>query len=131
MGKVEERLASLGYQRLQRNNLERSLWVKGENTVRVVHSSEFKIKYVKSIYVRVLWREEWKDDHAVVYDYSEGEGPVCIVPIIELFKSDFVEKKRRKDSYANSGYWWSQKFPVHHELATLVHNFRDRWDLLK
>jgi hypothetical protein len=61
MEKVEEKLASLGYSLLQLNNLERSLWVKGEKTVRVVHSSEFKIIYVESRYVRVLPREEWRD----------------------------------------------------------------------
>jgi hypothetical protein len=61
MEKVEEKLVSLGYSLLQLNNLERSLWVKGEKTVRVVHSSEFKIIYVKSRYVLVLSRKEWKD----------------------------------------------------------------------
>jgi hypothetical protein len=130
MGKVEDRLASLGYHRLQRNNLERSLWVKGENTVRVVHSSEFETRYVKSKYVRVLWREEWKDYYAIIFDYSRGSGPTCILPVSVLFNFPFVKEKRKQVEYANNGYWWSQRFPVNHEMTQLVLSYKERWDLL-
>jgi hypothetical protein len=130
MGKVEEKLASLGYSLLQRNNLERSLWVKGEKTVRVVHSSEFKTIYVKSRYVRVLWKEEWKDYYAVIYDYSRGGGPTCILPVSVLFNFPFVKEKRKQVEYAKSGYWCSQRFPVNHEMTQFVLSYNERWDLL-
>lgn len=118
---VEERLMNLGFENTRGNR-----WLKGRKVVHVMHSSESGRGYV-----RIVWREEWKGDHAIIYDYSSGGGPVCIVPIPDLFTSDFVKKKRRKASYANSGYWWSQKFPVNHDLVTMVLSFRDRWDLLK
>jgi len=130
MGKVEEKLSVLGYQKLQRNNLERSLWLKGKNKVRVVHSSEFKTKYVKSIYVRVLWREEWKDYYAIIFDYSRGGGPTCILPVSVLFNFPFVKEKIKTIEYANSGYWWSQRFPVGHKMTQLVLSYKERWDLL-
>lgn len=66
--------------------------------VHVMHSSEFVNKYI-----RIMWREGWKDDHAIIYDYSNVGGPVCIVPVADLFMSDFVREKRNQDSYANSG----------------------------
>lgn len=91
----------------------------------IVHSSEFGRDYI-----RITWREKWKNDHAIVYDYSGVRGPVCIVPVPDLFMSDFVKEKRRKVSYANSRYWWSQRFSVDHELAKLVLSFEDQWDIL-
>jgi len=130
MGVVEEKLASRGYRRLQRNNLERSLWVKGEKTVRVVHSSEYKTTYVKSRYVRVLWREEWKDYYAIIFDYSRGGGPTCILPVSVLFNFPIVKEKRKQTEYANNENWWSQRFPVNHEMTHFVLSYKDRWDLL-
>jgi len=125
MGKVEERLASLGYQRLQRNNLERSLWLKGKKRVRVVHSYEGK-----GTYLRILWREDWKDYYAIIFDYSRGSGPTCILPVSVLYNSPFVKEKRKTIEYANSGYWWSQRFPMNHEMTKLVLSYKERWDLL-
>jgi hypothetical protein len=117
---VEERLTSLGYRRLERN-----LWLKGKNTVRVVHSSEFNDSYL-----RILWREDWKDYHAIVFDYSLGGGPACIVPVKALLNSPFAMGKRKESSYSNSGYWWSQRFPFYHELTQLVLSYKKRWELL-
>lgn len=117
--KVEERLRDLRYRKVSG-----SRWIKDGRTARVLHSSEY------GNYIRVIWKEKWKDDHVIVFDYSEAKGPVCIVPVSELFESDFVADKRRQASYANSGYWWSQVLPSDHELASLVLRFRDRWDLL-
>jgi len=76
------------------------------------------------------WRDEWKDDHAIIYDYSSVRGPICVVPVPILFKSDFVKKKRESKAYANSGYWWTQTFPLDHELARMILSFQDQWDML-
>ena len=125
MGNVEEKLKSLGYQILQRNKLERRLWRKGKRLVRVVHSSEYN-----DIHIRVLWREEWKDYHAIVFDYSRGGGPTCIVPLSVLLNFPFVIEKRKQKAYANNGYCCSQRFPRYHEMTKLVLSYKDRWDLL-
>jgi hypothetical protein len=124
MGKIEEKLAALGYQRLQHNSLERRLWIKGENKVRVVYSSEY------NRYMRILWREEWKDYYAIIYDYSRSKGPTCIIPVSVLYNSPFVKEKRKQSQYAKSGNWWSQRFPKSHEFRQLVLSYKERWDLL-
>jgi hypothetical protein len=117
---VEQRLESLGYGKIRRN-----MWLQKKQVVHIVHSSEFGRSYIC-----VMWREEWENDYAIIYDYSSGGGPTCIVPVRDLFMSDFVKEKRQKISYVNSGYWWSQKFPLDHELGRLVLSFKERWDLL-
>lgn len=117
---VEAKLVNLGYRNIRGNK-----WIKEDWAVYIVHSSEFGRDYI-----RIMWREGWKDDHAIVYDYSGAGGPVCIVSVSDLFTSDFVKEKRKKASYANSGYYWSQRFPVDHELVKLVLSFEDRWDIL-
>jgi len=117
---VEEKLLNLGYRKIREKK-----WIKRKWAVHVIHSSEFG-KY----YIRIMWREEWKDDHAIIYDYSSAGGPVCVVPVSDLFISDFVKEKRKSNAYANSGFWWSQRFPADHKLAKLVLSFEGRWDLL-
>ena len=112
----------LGYMRYR--NIGRNTWVKGDRIVHVVRSSEFGTR------IRIKWRDEWKDDHVILYDYSSVGGPVCVIPVPVLFGSDFVKEKRKSDAYTNSGYWWSQTFPTDHELAKLVLSFQDRWNLL-
>jgi hypothetical protein len=124
MGKIEEKLTSLGYRLLQRNSLERRLWIKGENKVRVVYSSEY------NRYMRILWREEWKDYYAIIYDYSRANGPTCIIPVSVLYNSPFVKEKRTQIQYAKSGNWWSQRFPKDHKFRQLVLSYKERWDLL-
>jgi hypothetical protein len=116
---VEDRLLRLGYAESRRNE-----WVKNDRTVHVMHSSEF------SRCMRIKWREAWKVDSAVVFDYSPAGGPVFVVPLSKLFASRFVSEKRRKDSYVNSSLWWSQRFPMDHELARVVLGFKDNWNLL-
>ncbi len=116
---VEDKLQSIGYMEKRRNE-----WIKDERTVHVAHSSEY------GSCVRIRWRESWKLDFAIVFDYSPADGPICVVPRSKLFASRFVSEKRRKESYPNSRYWWSQVFPLDHELTRLVLSFRDRWDLL-
>jgi hypothetical protein len=116
---VENGMASLGYEKLGRKE-----WVKAGRVVRVVASSEFGER------MRVTWKEKWKDDHAIIYDYSEAKGPICIVPIPVLFSTDFVEEKRGTKAYENSGRWWTQTFPLKHELSQLVLSFQNRWDIL-
>jgi hypothetical protein len=120
MSVVEEKLLSLAYRRFRHNK-----WIKGKRVVHVIHSSEFMRDYI-----RIWWREKWEDDHAIVFDYSGARGPICIVPIHDLFMSNFVKEKRREESYVNSGYWWSQKFPIDHELTKLVLSFKDQWNIL-
>jgi hypothetical protein len=118
-GPVEEKLTSLGYKRLGRR-----LWRKGDKIVRVLGSSEDKR------YVRILWREEWKDYHAIIFDYSRYEGPICVVLVDVLFKLPFVVEKRKQETYANNGYWCSQRFPRYHELTKFVLSHEERWGLL-
>ena len=120
MNVVEEKLVNLAYKKVRNNK-----WIRGKRVVRIIHSSEFRRNYI-----RIWWREKWKDDYAIVFDYSGAGGPVCIVPVPDLFMSDFVKEKRRKESYANSGYWWSQNFPIDHGLVKLVLSFEGRWDFL-
>jgi uracil-DNA glycosylase family 4 len=117
-GLIEKKLFDLGYRK------HKNYWVKGKRVVRLVHSSGFNGR------IRILWRETWKDDHAVIYDYSGARGPACIVPISILFASSFVKQKQRSKAYTRSGYWWSQMFPRNHQLAKLVLGLKDRWDLL-
>jgi hypothetical protein len=76
-------------------------------------------------------RNMWLQKKQVVHIVHSSEfGRTCIVPVRDLFMSDFVKEKRQKISYVNSGYWWSQKFPLDHELGRLVLSFKERWDLL-
>lgn len=117
---VESRLMGIGYEKTGRNT-----YTKDERVVHIVHSSEFE-----GGYMRVKWREEWKGDYAIIYDYTNAGGPVCVVPVDDVFTSDFVKEKRKKVSYANSRYWWTQKFPLNHELGRIVLSFKERWDLL-
>jgi len=117
---VEEEMLNCGYEKKRRNR-----WIREDRVVRVVRSSEF------GRWLRIRWREDWKNDYAIIYDYSSGGGPICVVPISALFDSEFVKERRKKISYANSGYWWSQLFPMNHELVRLVLSFQGRWDILK
>lgn len=117
-GSTEQKLLDLGYSKY------RNSWVKEKRVVHIVNSSEFNER------IRISWNETWKDDYAIIYDYSAGEGPVCIVPIPVFFKSNFVKQKRNTRAYANSGYKWSQPFHRKHQLTQLVLSFEDRIDLL-
>lgn len=118
-GLIPEKLLELKYTKKGRNS-----WIKRNQIVHVVRFSNF------GRYIRIVWKEAWKDDHAIIYNYSGASGPICVVPIPVLFELDFVKEKRESIAYANSRYWWSQKFPRNHELAKLVLSFEDRWDLL-
>jgi hypothetical protein len=120
VGIAEERLALAGYSRHKRN-----LWTNGPRRIQVVHSIEY---YRDSI--RITWKEEWQGYHAIIFDYSPAQGPVCIVPATVLFRSPFVDKKRNEPSYANSGYWWSQRFPTSHELSRLVLKYANKYELI-
>lgn len=115
---VEQKLASLGYSSYGNE------WSKGDRMVRVVTSKEFGSR------IRVNWKDSWERHHAVIYDYSAGGGPVCVIPTKILFASKFVSEKRATQAYANSGYSWSQPFPERHELPRLILQYKDRWDLL-
>jgi len=83
---VEKKLMTLAYRKVRSHK-----WIRGNRVVRTVHSPEFERNYI-----RIWWREEWKDDHAVVYDYTGVWGPVCVVSVPDLFMSDFVKEKGRK-----------------------------------
>lgn len=116
---LKQKLTSLGYK-----NTVGKTWVKGNKTIHIVQSSQFGKR------TRIYWRESWKGHQAIIYDYSKVQEPVCIVPISKLFSTDFVRKKREQTSYANSIYWWSQKFPKNHELIKLILSYKDRWAIL-
>lgn len=118
---AEDKLSIFGYKRKSHNK-----WTNGRRVVQVEHSSEYARDSI-----RIWWKEAWKDYYAIVFDYSRKRGPVCVVPVAGLFSSDLVKEKRKQDSYANSGYWWSQNFPIGHELAKHVLSFKDRWDVLQ
>ena|SRR3990170_8246884 len=117
---TEEKLRLLGYRKIKGNT-----WINGTRTVNVQHASKCKRDNF-----RIIWHEKWKDYHALIFDYSDTGGPICIVPANVLFKSNFITKKRAQDFYENSGNWWSQRFPMDHELATLILKYTNRWDLL-
>ena len=116
---TEEKLLTIGYRKSGSKN-----WTKGNRSLHVVTSSAFGER------IRITWKEKWKDDYAVIYDYSEVKGPVCILPISTLFNSNFVKEKRKTEVYANSGFWWTQLFPMEHDLAKLVLSCKNRWDVL-
>lgn len=116
---AETKLLSLGYQ-----NIKGKSWVRGNI---VVHIEQTKDNKVGSLLI--YWREAWKNDYAIVFDYSFSGGLVSIVPIKTLFATDFVSNKR-SEGYGNSLNWWSQRFPCEHELAQLVLSHQNRWDLL-
>jgi hypothetical protein len=118
--KVEEKLRLLGYRKRRGNT-----WFNGTKTINVRHSSEYDRQYL-----RVVWYEKWKDYLAIIFDYSAVQGPVCIVPVNSLFKSSFITEKRLRDAYENSGNYWSQPFPIDHEIAIIILDYVDRWDLL-
>jgi len=113
------KLMDLGYKKTGRGS-----WIKERQVVKVVRSSEFGRR------IRIRWEEEWKDNHAIIYDYSREEGPVCVVPVNVFFKSAFVRKKRESNAYQTCQYLWSQTFPIDHDLAKLVLSFESRWDIL-
>ncbi|NLB11628.1 hypothetical protein GX831_04205 [bacterium] len=116
---VENELLALGYQKIGGKS-----WIKGK---KVVHVEQTRVNS-HGCYL-IYWRESWKDDYAIVFDYSNLGGPVSIVPIKELFTTKFVSDKRN-EGYGNSLNWWSQKFPTDHELSQLVLKYQKRWDLL-
>lgn len=116
---LENKLVHLGYRKNSHNE-----WAKTNRIIHIVTSVEY------GSYIRVIWKEKWKDTHAVIFDYSKAQGPICIVPIPILFKADFIVEKRGTQAYINSNYWWSQKFPDKHGLPQLLLKFQDRWDIL-
>jgi len=117
--KLENILTEHGYKQTSKNG-----WVKSNRFVQVVNSLEY------DFYVRVTWKEKWRNYHALIFDYSAVNGPICVVPTGALFETNFVNEKRKTAAYANSGYWWTQKFPEDHELSQLVIKHKNRWDLL-
>lgn len=120
MYNVEEQLKIRGYRKCGPKKWKKNSWV-----VNIVTSSEDRLEYY-----RIKWREEWKNNKAIIYDYTQTKGPICIVPTEALFNSDFVKEKREEESYKNSKLWWTQRFPVDHELTQLVLSYKDRWNLL-
>ena len=116
---LESKLVTLGYRRTSKNE-----WAKNNRIIHVVTSVEYGPR------IRVTWKEKWKDDHAVIFDYSKAQGPTCIIPVPILFKASFIEEKRKTQAYKNSQYWWTQTFQEEHELPQLVLTFQNRWDLL-
>ncbi len=120
MGCVEDKLMSLGFSKSKRNS-----WTRARQIVQIVHSEEYD-RYR----MRVTWKDIWENYLAIIFDYSSVKGPICIVPTRVLFGSDFVTKKRTMISYPRSGYWWTQIFPVDHELPCLLLRYRNRWDLI-
>lgn len=116
---IEENLRSQGYRKISRTE-----WKKKDRVTHVLSSGDF------GPYIRITWKEKWKNDHAVIFDYSKANGPVCIVPIAELFNTNFVREKRQQESYTNSGYWWTRRFPLNRELAQFVLGYKNRWDIL-
>jgi len=118
VGKLEDELRSLGFQKNRAAN-----WTRKHDIVQIVRSSE-RPK------LRVMWREYWKDFLAIIFDYSEADGPICIVPTSVLFNLPFISEKRKDQAYVNSGYYWSQLFNIEDSLAQLVLSFENRWDIL-
>lgn len=118
MGKLQSELTSLGFQQNRATS-----WSRKQDIVQIVRSSE-------TPKVRVMWREYWKDFLAIIFDYSEAGGPICIVPSQEFFNSPFVIQKRKKQTYVTNKYYWSQRFKFDDEMAQLVLKYENRWDIL-
>ena len=116
---LENHLLNLGYRKTNRTE-----WQKNDRVIHVPSSGYF------GSYLRITWKEKWKSDYAIVYDYSKAGGPICIVPIHEFFDTDFVREKRQQESYKNSGQWWTQTFSIDKPLARFVLSYKDRWDIL-
>ena len=104
MDLAKTKLLSLGFQKLKGNT-----WINGNRVVVVQRSKEFNKKSM-----RIRWREEWKEYYALIFDFSLVDRGVFIVPKEAFFNSDFVVQKRGEKAYENSGYWWSQIFPINH-----------------
>jgi hypothetical protein len=115
---VEPRLTLLGYLGYA------NAWRKGDRAIQIIKSKEFGYR------IRVNWKDSWQDHYALIFDYSQCDGPVCIVPTKALFEAKFVREKKATQAYANCGHQWSQPFPKDHELSKLILNYTDRWDLL-
>ncbi|MFZ7138027.1 MAG: hypothetical protein ACOWW1_06385 [archaeon] len=113
------KLRSLGYTKNTRTE-----WQKQNKIIHILRSKEFGRS------MRITWKEQWKNDHAIIFDYSKVNGPTCIVPIPELFSTEFVKNKRQQQSYVNSGYWWTQNFSLDKPLAQHIISFKDNWDYL-
>ena len=64
----------------------------------------------------------------MIYDYSEANGPIFIIPSNVLFDSEFVKKKVKSEAYRNSDYTWSQPFPAEAKLPKLILSFKDKWN---
>ena len=115
---ITKKLLEVGYKQYGNS------WKKEQKTINIVTSSQFGEK------VRISWKEDWKNDYAIIFDYSSGNGPVCIIPVNNLFSAEFVKNKQKAQSYANSNYRWSQPFPKNHSLVKLVLDFKDKWIIL-
>jgi len=114
---LERQLSDLGYQK-QNHGL-----IRGDRRVNVAVSKDYGVR------TRIYWKEKWKDDFAVIYDYKLANGPTCIVPIKALFETNYVKNKRK--DYGESKDWWSGVFPLNHELTKLVLRYQNRWDMLE
>lgn len=97
--------------------------IKGDRRVNVVVSKNYGVS------TRVYWKEKWKDDFAVIYDYKLANGPTCIVPIKDLFETNYVKNKRK--DYGKSKDWWSGTYSLNHELTKFVLKYQNRWDILE
>jgi hypothetical protein len=83
--KIESELWSRGFRQNQNN-----YWTKENKIVQIAHYSQFQNNGI-----RVSWKETWKDYFALIFDYSSGGGPICIVPVQAFFSSRFVDEKRQ------------------------------------
>jgi hypothetical protein len=116
---VKRKLLDLGYKKTNQTE-----WHKNDRKIYVPSSGYY------NTHLRITWKEKWKNDYAVVYDFSKGDGPICVVPILELFNTDFVREKRQEELYKKSGFWWTQTFSLDKPLAQFVLGYKDRWDIL-
>ena len=116
---VERILLDRGYKKTNRTE-----WKKNDRIIHVPSSGYY------GTHLRITWKEKWKNDYAVVYDFSKGDGPICMVPISELFNTDFVREKRKEEVYKKSGFWWTQTYSLDKPLAQFVLSHKDRWDIL-
>jgi uracil-DNA glycosylase len=114
---IENHLLDLDYQKLNRRISKR------KEVVNIAVSTEFGVR------TRIYWKERWKDDFAVIYDYKIVNGPTCVVPIKALFETNYVKHKR--SNYGKSKDWWSGTYPIYHELTKLILSYQNKWDLIE
>jgi hypothetical protein len=122
IGAIEQRLIDLGFRKTV------GVWKKNFLIAPVYHQHSFGKSKPFKAWFELLWK---KLEPIAIYDYSELNGAVCIVPTAELFKLRSVQQKFKKVEEDETQNKWWQPFSADDELGKLVFSFKDHWDLIE